>query len=85
MEAGHGRTRGQIGSLLLGIPGDDGLQYVGKVGTGFTQRTLADLSSVGAARAQDQPIRRRPPRVERDARWVTPKIVGEVAVRRMDA
>ncbi len=40
---GGGARAGQIGSLLLGIPGDGGLTYVGKVGTGFTQKVLADL------------------------------------------
>ncbi|MEO6605051.1 MAG: ATP-dependent DNA ligase, partial [Aeromicrobium sp.] len=40
-KGGNGSRAGMIGSLLLGIPGDDGLQYIGKVGTGFTQRALA--------------------------------------------
>src|SRR2546429_26681 len=33
---GQGRRSGTIGSLLLGIPADEGLHYVGQVGTGFT-------------------------------------------------
>ena len=41
--AGPGRRGGKIGALLLGIPTEDGLRYVGKVGTGFDERTLADL------------------------------------------
>src|SRR6266508_3581527 len=37
---GEGRRAGMIGSLLLGIPGPEGLRYVGHVGTGFTQAML---------------------------------------------
>ena len=32
-----------IGALLVGIPDEDGLRYVGKVGTGFTDAMLRDL------------------------------------------
>ncbi|MDR7085436.1 bifunctional non-homologous end joining protein LigD [Aeromicrobium panaciterrae] len=76
---GTGSRGGTIGSLLLGIPGDDGLQYVGKVGTGFTQRTLeALLKSLTPLERKTSPFVEVPRDVERDARWVTPKIVGEV-------
>ena len=40
---GKGERTRRIGALLVGVPGDDGLEYVGKVGTGFTEATLADL------------------------------------------
>jgi bifunctional non-homologous end joining protein LigD len=37
-------SRAGIGSLLLGVHGDDGkLRYAGNVGTGFNDRTLRDL------------------------------------------
>jgi bifunctional non-homologous end joining protein LigD len=76
---GTGSRGGTIGSLLLGIPGDDGLQYVGKVGTGFTQRTLADLlKTLTPLERKTSPFVDAPRDVQRDARWVTPKIVGEV-------
>src|SRR3954471_11106705 len=42
---GAGRRAGAIGSLLLGVPGDDGLLYVGHVGTGFTDKMLRDLEA----------------------------------------
>ncbi|WP_104134681.1 hypothetical protein [Cryobacterium sp. Y62] len=32
---GKGIRSGTIGSLLLGVPTDTGLRYVGRVGTGF--------------------------------------------------
>jgi bifunctional non-homologous end joining protein LigD len=40
---GQGRRGGGIGSLLLAIPTEGGLRYAGKVGTGFTAASLADL------------------------------------------
>ncbi len=77
---GTGARSGTIGSLLLGLPGDDGLQYVGKVGTGFTQRALADLlKTLTPLERKTSPFKEVPREVERDAHWVTPKIVGEVA------
>jgi len=77
---GQGRRGDMIGSLLLGIPGDDGLQYVGHVGTGFTQDMLEDL------RQRLRPLQRAaspfagtlPTMVTRDARWVRPELVAEV-------
>ncbi|HEY5336226.1 MAG TPA: ATP-dependent DNA ligase, partial [Mycobacteriales bacterium] len=41
---GSGTRSGAIGSLLLGIPGEGGLDYVGKVGTGFTDAALSALA-----------------------------------------
>lgn len=77
---GNGARAGTIGSLLLGIPGDEGLQYVGKVGTGFTQRTLDNLmKALGPLERKTSPFTSVPREVERDAHWVTPRIVGEVA------
>jgi bifunctional non-homologous end joining protein LigD len=38
-------SRSGIGSLVLGVRDDEGeLTYVGRVGTGFTEKTLADLA-----------------------------------------
>jgi bifunctional non-homologous end joining protein LigD len=77
---GKGARAGTIGSLLLGIPGGGGLSYVGRVGTGFNQRTLASLSSrLQALSRQTSPFSEEVPRNEaRDARWVEPTMVGEV-------
>jgi bifunctional non-homologous end joining protein LigD len=50
---GEGRRANRIGSLLLGAPdGDGGLDYVGNVGTGFSDAELARLQ------ARLEPIRR---------------------------
>jgi len=40
---GTGRRDGTIGALLLGIPTDGGLKFIGRVGTGFTEADLASL------------------------------------------
>jgi bifunctional non-homologous end joining protein LigD len=77
---GAGRREGMIGALLLGLPGEDGLSYIGKVGTGFTDAALADL----ARRLRPHSRPGNPfldiPNIEtRDAHWVEPTLVGEVA------
>jgi bifunctional non-homologous end joining protein LigD len=51
--AGEGRRTDRIGALLVGYYDDDGLlRYAGRVGSGFTDRTLTDLS------ARLRPLRR---------------------------
>ncbi|MDT4894583.1 MAG: bifunctional non-ous end joining protein LigD [Pseudonocardiales bacterium] len=78
---GQGRRAGTIGSLLLGLPAEDGLQFIGQVGTGFTQATLDDLMSRLSRLARtSSPFAPDVPRAHaKDAHWVTPKLVGEVA------
>jgi bifunctional non-homologous end joining protein LigD len=77
---GEGRRAGAIGSLLLGVPGPDGLDYVGHVGTGFTDKMLRDLQADLAPLARDtSPFAVEVPRPHaKDARWVAPELVGEV-------
>ncbi len=78
---GEGRRAGMIGSLLLGIPGPEGLRYVGHVGTGFTQAMLRDLTDRLAPLARaTSPFSGPLPRDHaRGARWVEPRLVGEVS------
>ncbi|MFL6164443.1 MAG: non-homologous end-joining DNA ligase [Jatrophihabitantaceae bacterium] len=78
---GKGNRIDTIGALLLGLPGPDGLTYVGKVGTGFTRRMLDELSPRLARLEQaGSPFVPAVPRPDsRDAHWVTPRLVGEVA------
>jgi bifunctional non-homologous end joining protein LigD len=77
---GQGRRAGGIGSLLFGVPDDEGrLVYAGHVGTGFTDQDLADLKRMFTAR-KTSPFHGVLPRdVTRDAHWVEPDLVGEVA------
>jgi len=77
---GKGNRAGTIGALLLGIPDGDGLRYVGKVGTGFSQSALAELSATLARLGRPtSPFQTEVPRADaRDAHWVQPRLVGEV-------
>jgi bifunctional non-homologous end joining protein LigD len=78
---GQGRRAGGIGSLVLGVPGPAGLQFAGGVGTGFTARMLADLAGrLAPLERPTSPFAQDLPRAEtRDAHWVEPALVGEVA------
>lgn len=78
-----GRTSG-IGSLLVGIPGtldkEGGLQFVGRVGTGFTDKDLAHLKNVLAPlHTEVCPFAGPLPRAElAGVTFVRPDLVGEV-------
>jgi bifunctional non-homologous end joining protein LigD len=81
---GTGRRSGRIGSLLLGRYDPAGrLTYVGNVGTGFTDRMLADLAKqLEPLRRNNSPFEPPVPREHaRDAYWVEPRLVGEVIYR----
>ncbi len=77
---GSGRRAGTIGSLLLAIPEDGGLTYIGKVGTGFTDAVLDDLyGRLEPLRRKDSAVTGPVPRPDaKDAVWVQPELVGEV-------
>lgn len=77
---GAGARAGTIGSLLLGLPGPSGLQYIGRVGTGFTAATLADLDErLRTSARAGTPFVDVPRADASDAHWVEPDLVGEVA------
>lgn len=79
-KAGEGGRSSGIGSLLVGIPGPAGLHFAGRVGTGFTERELANLKkTLAPLRTDRSPFDTRLP--ARDAKGVTfvkPLLVGEV-------
>ncbi len=66
-------------SLLLGVNGPDGYIYAGKVGTGFDQALMMELGEKLDALARKTPTVDAPKTAVRGARWVTPKLVAEVA------
>jgi DNA ligase D-like protein (predicted ligase)/DNA ligase D-like protein (predicted polymerase)/DNA ligase D-like protein (predicted 3'-phosphoesterase) len=78
--AGEGGRTSGIGALLMGIPEDGGLQFAGRVGTGFTEKELAALKKTLAPLQTDEsPFTSR--LVGPDAKGVTfvrPELVGEV-------
>ncbi|MFI1585652.1 ATP-dependent DNA ligase [Embleya sp. NPDC020630] len=75
---GRGRLSGLPGALLVGEFHEGVLRYLGSVGTGWSDReraTLAELLRVAAV--AECPFERAPAVV--GARWVLPRLVGEVA------
>ncbi|AWB89551.1 ATP-dependent DNA ligase [Homoserinimonas hongtaonis] len=76
---GKGARSGLVGSLLLGVPTDEGLRYVGRVGTGFTEKQLeAAAAKMRRLERKSSPFIEVPGADARDAHWVTPSLVGEV-------
>ncbi|WPO85995.1 ATP-dependent DNA ligase [Herbiconiux sp. KACC 21604] len=77
---GKGRRAAQVGSLLMAVPDARGeLRYAGRVGTGFSDRDLDDVSAkLARLERKTAPLDDVPGVDARDAHWVTPKLVGEV-------
>ena len=77
---GNGRRADTVGSLLMGIPTEDGLRYVGRVGSGFSDaeldRTAERFRSMSR---EDCPLIDVPHLDARDAHWIEPELVGEVS------
>ncbi|MDL9980917.1 ATP-dependent DNA ligase [Microbacterium candidum] len=71
--------RRAIASLLVGIPGPDGIRYAGRVGTGFTDRDFARLEALlNPLRTDAVPFLGVPAADASDALWVRPELVAEV-------
>jgi bifunctional non-homologous end joining protein LigD len=71
-------SRKHFGALLVGDYEDGELRYAGKVGTGFSERTLADLGAkLEALEIPGSPFAR--DGLPREARWVEPQLVGQFA------
>ena len=67
-------------SLLLGVHDEDGaLVYAGKVGTGFDQALMEDLTARLARLARKTATVDAPRAAARGAQWVTPRLVAEIA------
>jgi bifunctional non-homologous end joining protein LigD len=72
--------RGQrdgLGALLLGVREGATYRYAGKVGTGFTEASLADLTKRLRRIVVDAPAIEGAPRI-REVRWVKPELVAQV-------
>lgn len=66
-------------SLLLGTWEGDKLIYRGRVGTGFTEASSAELQTEMDKRARKTPVFETVPRdISRQAKWIEPELVGEV-------
>ncbi|SBS79274.1 conserved hypothetical protein [uncultured Mycobacterium sp.] len=78
-EGNGGRSSG-IGALLLGIPDDGGLRFIGRVGTGFSEKELTRLKEILAPLHTDEsPFGAPLPRLDaKGVTYVRPELVGEV-------
>ena len=73
------RSRQGFGALLLGYYDDKGqLAYAGKVGTGFTEATLASLHRTLSGLERDQPAFAGGALPKAGVHWVEPKLVAQV-------
>ncbi|WP_318217136.1 ATP-dependent DNA ligase [Streptomyces sp. SCL15-6] len=74
---GKGRLTGLPGAVLVGQRAAGRLRYVGGVGTGWNETERTELAALLRAAATDvcpfDPVPRLP-----EARWVVPRLVGEV-------
>ncbi|TAL45293.1 MAG: ATP-dependent DNA ligase, partial [Salinibacterium sp.] len=76
---GSGSRANRVGSLLMGIPTGDALVYVGRVGSGFSERELDALAPrLRKLERKTSPFAALPPADAADAHFVTPTLVGEV-------
>jgi bifunctional non-homologous end joining protein LigD len=77
---GEGGRSSGIGALMMGIPGEGGLDFVGRVGTGFSEKELTKLKKLLAPLEDDEsPFRARLSSLDsRGVTYVRPELVGEV-------
>ena len=73
-------SRSNVGALLLGVHEGKTLRYVGRVGTGFTQKSLAELRRKLDPLEQSMTELENAPRGSdaRGVHWVRPVLVAEV-------
>ncbi len=82
---GEGRRTSRIGALLMGYYENGSFVYAGRVGTGFTEKTL------DAVRRRLEPLRSdtspfdRAPKLPREAVFVEPELVAEIELREWTA
>ncbi len=76
---GSGARSHRIGSLLMGIPEDGGLRYVGRVSSGITDKQFDALAAKFRRMARiTSPFTKLPTADAADAHYITPTLVGEV-------
>ena len=80
---GQGRRSGALGALVLAVRRGRNLEWVGNVGTGFSDKTLDDLMARLRPLERDTSPLAAPPKMPRvrkgDVVWVEPRLVAEVA------
>jgi bifunctional non-homologous end joining protein LigD len=79
---GEGRRTERIGALLMGVHEPDGkLRYAGRVGTGFTDRTLTELAERLAPLKRETTPFDVTPKLPRNAVFAEPQLVAEIEFR----
>jgi len=75
-----GGGRKYFGALALGVYERGKLVYTGRVGTGFTEKTLKDVYGLLSERERSKTAYDRPPtgQERRGVHWVKPELVAEV-------
>ncbi|WP_426699963.1 DNA ligase D [Rhodanobacter sp. Col0626] len=75
-------SRNGFGSLLLAKPARNGeWEYVGRVGSGFTDEMLRELSKTLAKEGSSKPTIKHVGEAPRGAQWIKPTVVAEVYFR----
>lgn len=76
---GSGALTGSVGSLAMAVPDADGaLQYVGRVGSGFSDKDRARMLNRFGPMARQDPAAEVPGPESRGMQWIEPSLVGEV-------
>ncbi|NOR01325.1 ATP-dependent DNA ligase [Mycolicibacterium fortuitum] len=77
---GEGGRSSGIGALVLGVPGPQGLQFAGRVGTGFTEKELTKLKGMlKPLHTKESPFDKPLPKLDaKGVTFVRPELVGEV-------
>ncbi|MGU3500649.1 ATP-dependent DNA ligase [Mycobacterium sp. C31M] len=78
--AGEGGRTSGIGALVVGVPGSGGLDFAGRVGTGFTEKMLASLRDMlKPLETSESPfVTRLSGPDAKGVTFVRPELVGEV-------
>ena len=76
-----GGSRSRFGALGVAVNTDDGLKYLGRVGTGFTEASLDDIyAQLQPLVRTEAPVYNPPKGAEgKGIHWVEPKLVAEVS------
>ncbi|HTV17048.1 MAG TPA: DNA ligase D, partial [Polyangiaceae bacterium] len=72
-------SRKGLGALLVGVREEGELRYAGKVGTGFTQASLAELLQRLAPLQRKASAFANPPKAQKGVHWVEPRLVAQIS------
>ncbi|WP_146359664.1 ATP-dependent DNA ligase [Arthrobacter yangruifuii] len=76
---GQGNRQNKVGSLLVAIPDGVDLKYIGRVGSGLSEKDLATIGPrLKKMSRKTAPLDDVPSADASDAQWVRPALVGEV-------